>query len=115
MSGSWRFFIGGASLVIAILVAAILLVSRPAGATSRSTPIVIDVGQLVQVAGTHVSCGVVQRSFGKAIQCLPPSPLARAYGTMMGDKKVLVVRFRNDTTAKVIFTAVQKKAFKTCK
>jgi hypothetical protein len=33
----------------------------------------------------------------------------------MGDKRVLVVRFRNDTTAKVVFTAIQKRRSLACR
>jgi hypothetical protein len=110
-----RCLIGGGATLIAAVAAVGLLVIRPARATSTSSPIVVDVGDLVQIAGTHVSCGVVQRAGAKVIQCLAPQPLARTYGTLMGDKKVLVVRFRNNTTAKVVFTAIQKRTFSTCK
>ncbi|MEN3311341.1 MAG: hypothetical protein V7645_670 [Actinomycetota bacterium] len=91
------------------------LVIRAARATNAAAPIVVNVGDLMQVAGTHVSCGVLRRSGANVIQCLAPPPLRGSYGTIMGDKRVLVVRFRNDTTAKVVFTAIQKRRSLACR
>jgi hypothetical protein len=49
------------------------------------------------------------------IQCLAPPPLRGTYGTLMGDKRVVVLRFRNNTTAKVVFTAIQKRRPLACR
>jgi hypothetical protein len=115
MTRSGRILIGG---VVACLLGLTLLCSfviRAARATSAAAPIVVNVGDLVQVAGTHVSCGVLRRSGANVIQCLAPPPLRGTYGTLMGDKRVFVVRFRNDTTAKVVFTAMQKRRSLACR
>jgi hypothetical protein len=114
MSRSGRIVIGG---VIACAVVAVLgsFVIRAAHATSAATPIVVNVGDLVQVAGTHVTCGVIRRSGANVIQCLAPPPLRGTYGTLMGDRRVLVVRFRNNTTAKVVFNAIQKGRSLACR
>ena len=90
-------------------------VIRSAHATRASSPIVVDVGDLIQVAQTHISCGVLRRSGANVIQCLAPPPLRGTYGTLMGDRRVLVIRFRNNTTAKIVFTATQKRGSSTCK
>lgn len=90
-------------------------VIRSARATSASSPIVVDVGDLIHVAQTHISCGVVRRSTINAIQCLAPPPLRGTYGTVMSDRRVQVIRFRNNTTAKIVFTATQKRASSTCR
>jgi hypothetical protein len=115
MKPSGRILIGG---VIACVVGLAVLgsfVIRAAHATSAATPIVVNVGDLVQVAGTHVSCGVIRRSGANVIQCLAPPPLRGTYGTVMGDRRVLVVRFRNNTTAKVVFNAIQKGRSLACR
>jgi hypothetical protein len=115
MTGSRRILIGG---VVACLLGLAMLgsfVIRAAWATNAAAPIVVNVGDLVQVGGTHVSCGVIRRSGATVIQCLAPPPLRGTYGTLMGDKRVLVVRFRNDTSAKVVFTAVQKHRSLACR
>jgi hypothetical protein len=54
-------------------------VIRAARATNAAAPIVVNVGELVQVAGTHVSCGVLRRSGATMIQCLAPPPLRGTY------------------------------------
>jgi hypothetical protein len=115
MTRSRRILIGG---VLACLLGVAMFgsfVIRAARATNAATPIVVNLGDLVQVAGTHVSCGVIRRSGATVLQCLAPPPLRGTYGTLMGDKRVLVVRFRNDTTAKVVFTAVQKRRSLACR
>ena len=89
-------------------------VIRPALAATRQSPIVVNVGDVLQVAGTHVSCGVIKRGGANVIQCLAPPPLRGTYGALMGDKRVLVVHFRNNTTAKVVFTALQRRTATAC-
>ena len=115
MTRSRRILIGG---VLGCLLGVAMFgsfVIRAARATNAATPIVVNLGDLVQVAGTHVSCGVIRRSGATVLQCLAPPPLRGTYGTLMGDKRVLVVRFRNDTTAKVVFTAIQKRRSLACR
>jgi hypothetical protein len=115
MTRSRRILIGG---VLACLLGVAMFgsfVIRAARATNAATPIVVNLGDLVQVAGTHVSCGVIRRSGATVLQCLAPPPLRGTYGTLMGDKRVLVVRFRNDTAAKVVFTAIQKRRSLACR
>jgi hypothetical protein len=115
MKRSGRILVGGA-IACALGVAALgSFVLRAAHATSAAPPVVIDVGDLVQVAGTHVSCGVLRRSGANVIQCLAPPPLRGTYGTMMGDRRVVVLRFRNNTSAKVVFTAIQKRRSLACR
>jgi len=115
MKRSGRILIGG---VIACLVGLAVLgsfVIRAAHATSTASPVVVNVGDLIQVAGTHVTCGVLRRSGANVIQCLAPPPLRGTYGTLMGDRRVRVIRFRNNTTAKVVFTAIQKRRSLVCR
>jgi hypothetical protein len=115
MKRSGRILIGGAIACALAVVALGSFVIRAAHATSAAPPVVVDVGDLVQVAGTHVSCGVVRRSGANVIQCLAPPPLRGTYGTVMGDRRVVVLRFRNNTSAKVVFTAIQKRRSLACR
>jgi hypothetical protein len=106
----------GAILAAAVGLAVVgAFVIRPALAATKSSPIVVNVGDLIQVAGTHVSCGVIKRSGANVIQCVAPPPLRGTYGALMGDKRVLVVHFRNNTTAKIVFTAMQRRGATTCR
>jgi len=115
MTRSRRILIGGGLACLLGLAVFGSFVIHAARATNAAAPIVVNVGDLVQVAGTHVSCGVLRRSGATVIQCLAPPPLRGTYGTLMGDRRVLVVRFRNDSTAKVVFTAVQKRRWLACR
>jgi hypothetical protein len=115
MTRSRRILIGGVVTCLLGLAMFGSFVIRAAWATNAAAPIVVNVGDLVQVGGTHVSCGVIRRSGATVIQCLAPPPLRGTYGTLMGDKRVVVVRFRNDTTAKVVFTAIQKRRSLACR
>ena len=115
MTRSRRILIGSVAACLLGLTVFGSFVIRAARATSAAAPIVVNVGDLVQVAGTQVSCGVLRRSGANVIQCLAPPPLRGTYGALMGDRRVLVVRFRNDTTAKVVFTAIQKRRSLACK
>ena len=115
MTRSRRILIGGVVACLLGLAVFGSFVIRAARATNAATPIVVNLGDLVQVAGTRVSCGVIRRSGATVLQCLAPPPLRGTYGTLMGDKRVLVVRFRNDTTAKVVFTAIQKRRSLACR
>src|SRR5439155_11587515 len=109
-------------ILIGVVVACLLglsvfgsLVIRAARATNAAAPIVVNLGDLVQVAGTHVSCGVLRRSGANVIQCVAPPPLRGTYGAWMSDRRVLVLHFRNNTTAKVVFTAIHRKSSSACR
>jgi hypothetical protein len=115
MTRSRRILIGVVVSCLLGLAVCGSFIIRAARATSAAAPIVVNAGDLVQVAGTHVSCGVLRRSGANVIQCVAPPPLRGTYATLMGDRRVLVVRFRNDTTAKVVFTAIQKRRSLACR
>jgi hypothetical protein len=110
-----RILFGGA--LAALLVLALLgsFVIRSALAASTSSPIVVNTGDLIQVAQTHISCGVLRRGGANVIQCVAPPPLRGTYGAVMGDRRVLVVHFRNNATAKIVFTATQRKTATACR
>lgn len=103
--------------VVALVGFALLgsFVIRSAPAASTSSPIVVNTGDLIQVAQTHITCGVLRRSGANVIQCVAPPPLRGTYGAVMSDRRVLVVRFRNNTTAKIVFTATQRKSASACR
>jgi hypothetical protein len=110
-----RILLGGTIVSVFSLALLGSFVIRSAPAASTSSPIVVNVGDLIQVAQTHISCGVLRRSGANVIQCVAPPPLRGTYGALMSDRKVLVLHFRNNTTAKVVFTATQKKTASACR
>lgn len=115
MKGPRRILLGGALVGLVGLALLGSFVIRSAPAASTSSPIVVNVGDLIQVAQTHISCGVLRRSGANVIQCVAPPPLRGTYGALMSDRKVLVLHFRSNTTAKVVFTAIQRKSASACR
>ena len=88
---------------------------RSAGAEpSQGGPIVLQVGDIVQVSGAPVGCKVIARNGGEFLDCRISGPLAGSYGTLMTGKRLQVVRFRNARVAKVVFDATQHGGFKVC-
>src|SRR5436305_5372320 len=87
---------------------AVLLGSVPAytlGATSGSSSRVItaNVGDIVRVAGAgDVGCRVIHRNGFETLDCRRAGPLAGTYGTLFNKREVLVVRFKDAKTAKVV-------------
>ena len=115
MKSPRRILLGGALVVLVGLALLGSFVIRSAPAGSSSSPIVVNVGDLIQLAHTHISCGVLHRGGANVIQCVAPPPLRGTYGALMSDRRVLVLHFRNNTTAKVVFTAIQRKSSSACR
>jgi hypothetical protein len=90
----------------------------PAGAPAAATETVaLRVGDRVQVEGEGIGCRVARLSHfaGRTFfDCRRAGPLAGSYGTLLGEREVSVVRFRNDRTAKVVFSARHKGAPARC-
>jgi hypothetical protein len=66
-------------------------------------------GDIVKVNGTPIGCVVRRQDGYAALDCRRIGPLAGSYGTILTSRKVLVVRFENQRTAKVVFSARHKK------
>ena len=81
---------------------------------SAGEPIVLQVGDEVQVSGAPVGCKLIARNGGRFLDCRVAGTLAGSYGTLMTGKRLQVVRFRNARVAKVVFDATQHGGFKVC-
>jgi len=87
-----------------------------AGAKSAGgAPIVLHIGDTIQLAASPVGCKAGVRSGVKTLDCRVAGPLAGSYGTLMSGGRVLVIRFRTARTAKVVFEATQRGYAKTCR
>jgi hypothetical protein len=76
----------------------------PARAADPQT-LVLHIGDRVVVDGAAIGCQVVRRGSRPVMDCRRGGRLAGTYGAMLSERRALVVRFRSDTTAKVVFTA----------
>jgi hypothetical protein len=81
----------------------------PAGARAASSDsLTLSVGDRVRVEEAAVGCRVARLSTyaGRIfVDCRRAGPLAGTYGAFLGEREVLVVRFRGGRTAKVVFRA----------
>jgi hypothetical protein len=96
-----------------VLLSAASVLAIPAGALAwqeeqRST-IPVTLGDVVKVAGAPVGCLVRRQDGYRALDCRRVGPLAGSYGTILTSRKVLVVRFESQKTAKIVFSAHHKR------
>jgi hypothetical protein len=68
---------------------------------------VLHVGDTVRIAGTSTACAVARRDGGTVIECMPAKRRTGSYGTITGDRRILVVRFRSVRVAQTVFQARQ--------
>ena len=98
---------------LVVLVSALAVLAVPAGAfgwrASQDSTIPLARGDIVKVTGAPIGCIVRRQAGYPALDCRRIGPLAGSYGTILTSRKVLVVRFENQTTAKVVFSARHRK------
>lgn len=82
--------------------------ATPPGAT------VLKVGDRVTVDGEPIGCRVARQGGHVVMDCRRGGPLAGTYGTMLTARRARVVRFRDDSVAKVVFTAEHGGGARTC-
>jgi hypothetical protein len=97
-----------------ILLATVLAVlAVPAGAfgwrATQGSTIPLAQGDIAKVTGAPIGCIVRKQDGYPALDCRRIGPLAGSYGTILTSRKVLVVRFENQRTAKVVFSARHSK------
>jgi hypothetical protein len=100
----------------------VLALARPAGTASEQSPtatdeLLLEVGDVVRVKDGAVGCRVTRSSaFGgqKVLDCRRAGALRGTYGALLGDRKLLVVRFESGEVAKVVFSATHRKGFTRC-
>jgi hypothetical protein len=110
-------------LMLVVLVVALgLALARPAETASGSAQttedeLLLEVGDIVRVGDAAVGCKVTRSSAfsgQKILDCRRAGPLSGTYGALLGDRKLLVVRFGDERVARVVFTATHKKSFSKC-
>ena len=98
---------------LVVLVSALAALAVPAGAfgwrASQGSTIPLAQGDIAKVTGAPLGCIVRKQDGYPALDCRRIGPLAGSYGTILTSRKVLVVRFENQRTAKVVFSARHSK------
>lgn len=86
-----------------------------ADAASGAQPAVLKVGDRVVVEGQSLGCRVARQDGRIVMDCRRAGKLAGTYGTMLSARKAMVVRYRSDSVAKVVFTATHGGGAHRCK
>jgi hypothetical protein len=99
-----------AAVVIALGAATL---GAPAQADAPQT-LLLHVGDRMVVDGGQLGCQVVRRGGRPVIDCRRAGDLAGTYGTMLSERRALVIRFRSASTAKIVFTARHHGSARAC-
>jgi hypothetical protein len=86
------------------------------GAVGATTPAatVLKVGDRVTIDGQPLGCRVARQGGHVVMDCRRGGSLAGTYGTMLTARRALVVRFRDNSAAKVVFTAEHGGGARSC-
>jgi hypothetical protein len=90
-----------ASLIVPATVAA----DRPG--TAQPAHVTLHLGDIVTVSGAPVGCIARKLDGLRVVDCRKVGPHAGTYGAVVSGRGVLVLRFRNEGVAKVVFSARQ--------
>jgi hypothetical protein len=98
---------------LVVLASALVMLAVPAGAFGwrqvHGSTIPLAQGDIAKVSGAPIGCVVRRQDGYPALDCRRIGPLAGSYGTILTSRRVLVVRFENQRTAKVVFSARHNK------
>jgi hypothetical protein len=83
-------------------------------ASSAQQPVVLKVGDRVTVEGQPMGCRVARQDGQTVVDCRRAGQLAGTYGTMLSARKAMVVRYRSNTVAKVVYTATHGGGSRRC-
>jgi hypothetical protein len=100
-----------------VALAGVLRPGDPARAAPAKEDLVLSPGDTVRVAGAPLGCRVTRLArYGNGIflDCRRAGRLAGSYGTYLGVKDVLVVRFLDTRKAKVVLHAEHAKGATRC-
>ncbi|HEY2219903.1 MAG TPA: hypothetical protein VGH35_11210 [Gaiellaceae bacterium] len=97
--------------LLAVASVAIVVAGAPAytvAARLASSPqvLTLKVGDVVRVAGSgDIGCRVIRRSGLRTLDCRRAGALTGTYGTLLNKDQLVVVRFLNPHTAKIVLEA----------
>jgi hypothetical protein len=95
----------GAVIFVALLASLAYAIFTSNGVAGTGT--LLRVGDTVRIAGTTTGCAVARRDGKVVIECMPAKRRAGSYGTITGDERIVVVRFRSPAIAQTVFQARQ--------
>jgi hypothetical protein len=110
-----RRLTAAATAVLVGATATLALAPPREGADAASPqPVVLKVGDRVAVEGQPMGCRVARQDGRTVMDCRRAGALAGTYGTMLSSRKAMVVRYRSNAVAKVVFTATHGGGARRC-
>jgi len=103
--------------VVAVGVAVALLLPAAGFALARQSDEVIPiaVGDVVKLTGAPLGCAARFQNGIRAVDCRKIGTLRGTYGTILTARQVLVVRFEDRRSARIVFSAHhQRRGVQTC-
>jgi hypothetical protein len=89
---------------------------RPPGtAAAQSPPPALRVGDRVDVEGAALACQVVRRAEEVTLDCRRGGRQAGTFGTLLSERRAMIVRFGGNRTARVAFTATHRGKARRCR
>jgi hypothetical protein len=101
----WLFAaLGAVALALATGLAASAIAARTS-TTPAPPAIAVGVGDIVKVAGAPIGCAIRLQDAERALDCRRIGPLRGTYGSILTGHRLLVVRFLDQKSAVVVFSA----------
>jgi len=95
-----------ASVVSAAAAVPTLAFALHARTAAAPRVITVHIGDIVRVPGVaNVGCKVVRRDGFQTLDCRRAGPLAGSYGALLNKRELLVVKFVDAHTARIVVTA----------
>lgn len=79
-------------------------------AAPSSKTVSVQVGDVVRLEGGHIACIVSRVEGERGFKCRRLGALAGTYGTILTEKRVLTVRFRQGRIGTTVFSARHERA-----
>lgn len=109
-----RRLVATTAAALAGAAATLAVVPRDDAGAADPQPVVLKVGDRVKVDGQPVGCRVAKQGGHTIMDCRRGGQLAGTYGTVLSARRALVVRYRSNSVAKVVFTATHGGAARRC-
>jgi hypothetical protein len=101
-------------LAVAMNVVAHRVEPRASAAQGDGKDVVLALGDRVRVDGEPIGCQVARQGGSTYLDCRRGGSLAGTYGTLLGARDAMIVRFTSTDTAKVVFTAKHRGRARRC-
>jgi hypothetical protein len=110
-----RRLVATGAAVLAGAIATLVVVPRDGAGAPGPQPAVLKVGDRVTVEGEPLGCRVARQGGHVIMDCRRGGQLTGTYGTVISARRALVVRYRSNSVAKVVFTATHGGGARRCR